>query len=180
MLKLNKLNQLFMSLLFVLMLSACGGVIKLDKGQEAKSITDKNYQFVRVDVSIAENAYTAKTKKTYFKKEAFSKSINNHFRRAGLINSSVDTYLKIYVTKIHVRSQLKAFLSIPGSDKLLADVTVVDTAGNVLEKFSVDSNYSLGGTANALASIRAGFLYRNFGRMSSDLFRGKVEAEEEQ
>ena len=164
--------------LCTLLLSACAGKVNL-KESDQKVIADKNYRFAKIEVVVADKAISKKTKPGYFKKDDFVKIFTKQFYKAGLIDSDSPYTLKIQITKLHIRSNLIAFLSIPESDKLFATVSVYDGSNQVVDRFEVKSTYSLGGTASGLSTIRTGFLYRNFGKMTQDLFKGVVEAEEE-
>ncbi len=175
-------TKILILILFSLVLSACGGKVNLQDEKQAKAIADKQYRFSALVISVQDDALTKKTNPAYFKKQKFSKSMTKLFKREGLLDVNSKTKLKVVVTKVHIRSQIKAFFSVPGvtkSDKLNADVFVVDQDDKVVEKLSVNSSNALGGTAGTLASVRTSLLFNTFSKLTSDLFTGKAEAEEE-
>lgn len=164
----------------LLFLYGCGGMVNLQDQSQAKEIAEQNYRFASVNVRLSEKAVIDKSTSQYFIKDKFVASLEKKLQKHGLLQADAASYLDVLVNKIHIRSQFKAFLFVPGKDSLQADVIVRGKNGIELHKFSVNSNYVLGGTTSTLASVRTAFLYSNFAKMVVDLFSGKnAESEDE-
>jgi hypothetical protein len=74
--------------------------------------------------------------------------------------------MDVLVTRIRVRSTFNAVMwgAMAGNDAVEGEVTVKDSVGKTLDKFSVKASYALGGFAGGQDSMRTGWLYEAFAK----------------
>ncbi len=74
--------------------------------------------------------------------------------------------MDVVVTRVRVRSTFNAIMwgAMSGNDAVEGQVTVKDITGKVLDQFSVNASYALGGFAGGQDATRTGWLYEAFAR----------------
>lgn len=84
--------------------------------------------------------------------------------------------IDVVVTDLRSRSTFAAvmFGLLAGNDSITGDVTVRDSAGEPLQRFSISASYALGGFAGGQENARMGWLNQKFADLAVAELTGNV------
>jgi hypothetical protein len=153
----------------VVLLTGCTAIIKDDTKQMA--VVEKQYQFSQVQIRVPDKVRKMLHKS--FKVDKLRQRIETRLHQDGIWNAESPNTLQVNLTHMYARNTVAAVvLPVSGSDKIFADISVVNNQ-KAVEQFQVEIRYSLGGTTSGWPFVRMTLLYHNFAMTLSNYFTGK-------
>ena len=145
----------------LLVLAGCASSVRRDAGY-GDQLQPLPVSTVSVAVSAA--GQKAATENTKFNREQLATTVRRALEAHGVLRPGTGTTAEIVVNDVRIRGTASAILlgAMAGADHITGDVTVRNSSGQVLRKFTVEASYSLGGFAGGIDDTRIGWLYDKF------------------
>jgi hypothetical protein len=159
-----------MALCAVLLMAGCAsGVKRTEDHRTAVFKPSAEIPIGQINVSATQEALAKiEEAKKKFNPELLKGSIMTALSAQKMLapNGEGGLVMDVVVTRVRVRSTFNAIMwgAMSGNDAVEGQVTVKDITGKLLDQFSVNASYALGGFAGGQDATRTGWLYEAFAR----------------
>jgi Domain of unknown function (DUF4410) len=155
-----------LSISLVLVLSACGGTVKIDPRSINDSLRVEGVSQVSIDLT--PEAKVKQAENLIFSRDELASQLRRRLESKGLIGSGAAFSVEILITDIRVRSGFSAIMFgfLAGDDHISGKVRLLNKAGQPVRSFEVNASYAFGGVAGGQDGARMNWLYDKFSELA--------------
>jgi hypothetical protein len=155
-----------LSISLVLVLSACGGTVKIDPRSINDSLRVEGVS--QVSIGLTPEAKVKQAENLIFSRDELASQLRRRLESKGLIGSGAAFSVEILITDIRVRSGFSAIMFgfLAGDDHISGKVRLLNRAGQPVRSFEVNASYAFGGVAGGQDGARMNWLYDKFSELA--------------
>ena len=161
-------------------LAGCAASVKKESGENSEPyFRTVDRHAAAVTLSLTPPVESKLDANKNFSRDEFLKVVKQTLEVKGILGNANEPSMPsidVVVTELRSRSTFAAvmFGFLAGNDSITGDVTVRDSAGEPLQRFSISASYALGGFAGGQENARMGWLYQKFADLAVAELTGNV------
>ena len=158
----------FVLVMSVVWLAGCSSNVRVDSDTQA-SYRYSGEKYGKVVATMADSVASDVDKATRFQQLGLEQAIISRLKQENLYDAQSGNTVNVVVNSLRVRNAASAIMfgAMAGSDNMEGSVTLKAPDGKVLNKFTIDASYALGGFAGGQNSSRLGYLGQTFGELTA-------------
>lgn len=158
----------------IVSLAGCSSNVRLDSDIQA-SYQYRGEKYGKVVTTMADSVASDVDKATRFQQLGLEQAIIGRLKQDNLYDAQSGNTVNVVVNSLRVRNAASAIMfgAMAGSDNMEGSVTLKTPDGKVLNKFTIDASYALGGFGGGQNTTRLGYLSQTFGDLTAKTILNK-------